>query len=147
MNWTVALPCFATITLSLRSRRDCLAVKHGLISAIFSVLSLLVVVSPRRTLADGRQASPGDSRTRGGRGRVTANGETLPQSAAYSSHSESELHPCLWSSLLNSVRVEKYSEEKMARHRYSSDRTTTTTSRLGEAMLRYMCDDRRRTHL
>lgn len=81
---------------------------------------------------------------RGGRGKLTAKRETLPQSAGYSSHSDSELHPCLWSSLLNKVRVEKYSEEKMARHRYSSESTTTTRARLAGAMLCYMCDARER---
>lgn len=80
---------------------------------------------------------------RGGRGEVSAKRETLPHSVVYSSHSDSELHPCLWSSLLNRVRVEKYSEEKVARHRQSSERTTTR-DRLAGAMLRYMCDARDR---
>lgn len=45
---------------------------------------------------------------------------------------------------MNKVRVEKYSEEKMARHRYSSESTTTTTARLAGAMMCYMCDARER---
>lgn len=75
-----------------------------------------------------------------GRGKEWAKTETLPQSAAYSSHSDSELQPCLWSSLLNSVRVEKYSVESMAPLRYSRDSPTTTTARLAGAMLGSMCD-------
>lgn len=42
------------------------------------------------------------------------------------------------------MRVEKYSEEKMVRLRYSSESATTTTDRLAGAMLCYMCDDRER---
>lgn len=123
-------------------------VKQELILTICSVLSLLVVISPLSLAYSGKASRAVRWQLdRGGRGKVTGNRETLPQSAAYSSHSESELHPCLWSSLLNRVRVEKYSEEKMARHRYSSDRTTTTRARLVEAMLCYMCDDRERTLL
>lgn len=45
---------------------------------------------------------------------------------------------------MNKVRVEKYSEEKIARLRYSSESATTTTARLAGAMLCYMCDARER---
>lgn len=80
----------------------------------------------------------------GGRGTVRAKGEeTLPQSVAYSSHSDSELHPCLWSSLLNNVREEKNSVDRVGRHRESSE-SATTAARLVGAMLCYMCDNRER---
>lgn len=45
---------------------------------------------------------------------------------------------------MNRVSVEKYSEEKIARLRYSRQSATTTTARLAGAMLRYMCDARER---
>lgn len=64
---------------------------------------------------------------------------TLPQSAAYSSQSDSELQPFL-SWLVNSVREEKDSEEKMARLRQSSETAAAATARLAGAMLRYRRD-------
>ncbi|KPP73726.1 hypothetical protein Z043_107164 [Scleropages formosus] len=61
----------------------------------------------------------------GGRGTT----KLSPQSAAYSSHSDGELQPCLCSSLLKNVKVEKNSEERAAGHKYSNSSATTTAPR------------------
>lgn len=66
---------------------------------------------------------------------TSGRGRSSPQSAAYSSHSAGELQPCLWRSLLKKVKVEKYSLDKIAPHKYSSDRAASTTPPPAGAML------------